>query len=418
MKVLSAILFFICLVSCSEYPDGFAREGEYSYSPTRHEDVVAWQNEFRQMAIQAIKLPSQLFSTDLSSDQIHDHISPINFDEPQYANLKKTVVPFESQKVAQKACHKNSKTVFYVQRSEHVRVANCDSIKTFPEQGVDVYDVRLKAYDGFELRAYFLLPIKGDVQPQHSLIYWHGHASSRESASFDYRNYNKAIGLDLALRGVVTIVPTVRYFEIDGSLHTRLMKTKVVKAPDLMTRWVYDAWFWGQWIEHTSFSRLKIADNIEDAPFRKHRHVAGTSLGSQIALWIGALDERYETVSTFGGFYGFEVLYSKFHDACQHVPALIEKANITDLALLVWPRKLQIGLGGAESYYNGFSKTAWAILKRNILSLDGHVCEGQPQQFLEKLKNHEVCDASYIIAPGAGHEMTALPDTFLFLFNK
>ena len=171
---------------------------------------------------------------------------------------------------------------------------------------------------------------------------------------------------------------------------------------------LWDGVLWGEILSQADFKIL----NVPEVTRTDFNVVAGTSLGSQVALLVGAIDVRYEVTASFGGFYGFEVLHTKSHHACQHLPLLTQNANIMDLALLVPPRRLILGMGEKDKFENGYARSAWTGLQSSLQTAQIPSCAGTPESVLKIFQEHQACSVAMLRDPKAGHEVLPLTADF------
>lgn len=404
------LLIFFVLMGCSSYPNGEALPQKLSYQSG---DIQTWQNEFRQTLLAALELQDSPLTKPRKPEQIQYTIQPIDLALPEYATLGTLLHPYTSLPEAKIICQKKPETVFYFSLDPNqkpnggLKLSDCDGLPSLATSAITLFDVRLMGFDGYALRAYLLWPAAQSKDTKLStFVYWHGHGSGRDVAALDFTSYHKAIGFRLAKNGFLTLVPDIRSFENGNEAHYKFIKKSGEMHPPIFARWLEDAYLWGEW--------LRLADlGVQ----RALPQVAGTSLGSQIALWVGALDANYQAVTTVGGFYGFEVLFSNHHHSCQHVPKLLGLANIMDVALLVWPRHLHIGMGGQDKFYNGFAKSAWQSLLRSQRQTGASVCEGTPASMPSQLATLP-CQLSFELDQDAGHELTTQVSTFQILAGQ
>jgi len=115
---------------------------------------------------------------------------------------------------------------------------------------------------------------------------------------------------------------------------------------------------------------------------------AGLSLGGEMAMWLGAMDERVRSVCAMG-FLTWMNQMERNHCMCWKVEGIREACDFPDIYALIAPRPLMLQLGRQEPFdqFNVIQgESAFRELRRAWLAA------GQPQnvQFLVHAGGHEV----------------------------
>ena len=155
------------------------------------------------------------------------------------------------------------------------------------------------------------------------------HTVAKDSANGKSDHIYKAFGTLLAKRGYVTVSTTVSQHKVyeEGRL--------------LMGERLWDL--------------IRCVDYLESTPQvdRSRIGCAGLSLGGEMAMWLGAMDERIATTVSAGFLTNMDHMEQN-HCMCWKFPGLRELVDFADIYSLVAPRALQCqnGMLEPESQFN------------------------------------------------------------------
>lgn len=206
--------------------------------------------------------------------------------------------------------------------AEHVPV---QILETSVVSGVERTKIQIEAADGLLLPAYLMAPT-GRSASLPALLIYPGHGTIRQTAGLE-NSRHRANALALAQAGYVTLTVEERGFGELGQVdHLDL---------DSVARLI------GQtWLGMTIADGLRALDYLQSRPDVRPTHLGATGfgLGSGLALFTAALDERVRAVvveNYLGG--GIDLLAVQGH-GCDFVPGLRRYADLSDVARLVVPR--------------------------------------------------------------------------------
>ena len=150
------------------------------------------------------------------------------------------------------------------------------------------------------------------------------HTVAKDTAKVKSDQIYKAFGTVLAIKGYVTISTTVSQHEVyqEGRL--------------LMGERLWDL--------------IRCVDYLESLPEVDHSRIgcAGLSLGGEMAMWLGAMDERIATTVSVGFLTTMDHMEQN-HCMCWKFPGLRELVDYADIYSLIAPRALQCQNGTLES---------------------------------------------------------------------
>ncbi len=339
--------FFICLLfllSCSSYPEGPALTYALSY---RGGSLETWQKQFYNQLNSLLKIPPT--ELDMSHRALQVSLTPFPFSLHE-SNLKKYLNPgcnfltrWRRTRATAYSCPS------FENHGSYLLLKDPQSL----EGAVRLYQVSYRGYQQRSLQAYLLVPEEHPEVAKPTFLYFHGHSSHKEEATLDPLSYVSGMGLIKAREGYVVLVPDVRSF----GPHELMNHYEEISLPheDLfVVSATLDALYAEDILEKRELQKLGVPLVIDE----KHNTISGVSFGSNIALLAGALDARFENVETHALFTGYEVQCSSFHHSCQCLKPLLHQANIFDVALLIYPRRLQVVLGLDDKFSNEYAFSA------------------------------------------------------------
>ena len=200
-----------------------------------------------------------------------------------------------------------------------VSSASCD---TYIRQ-----EVELSSTDGRRISAVLTTP-QGGNGPFPGVVCIHGHGGDRH-AVYDRASIYCGFATSLAERGVVTISTDVGQHEVYEQDRT------------LMGERLWDL--------------IRCVDHLGSLPAVDGTRIgcAGLSLGGEMAMWLGAMDERIQaTVSS--GFLSRMDQMEQNHCMCWKFPGLRERVDYADVYSLIAPRALQCQ-NGLQEEPHGFT---------------------------------------------------------------
>lgn len=191
-----------------------------------------------------------------------------------------------------------------------------------PRDGYTEHDIELQATPDRRFVARLCTPTGRGDGPFPAVVCIHGHGGDRGSvhdATTVYRGFATA----LAQQGFVTIACDVGQHAIQESGRTLLGE----RFLDL----------------HRCVDLLAMRADVDP----RRIGCAGLSLGGEMAMWLGALDERLAATVSCGFLTTMDQL-EQGHCRCWKLPGLRELVEFSDLYALIAPRALQCQNGLAE----------------------------------------------------------------------
>jgi dienelactone hydrolase len=382
------------LNTLKKYPDGYSLPGSLSYQSG---NLKAWQNKTYPKFLKLMGINrGQVNSKGLRKQKIEiEHI------DLQSDGFKRLLKPYTGavSKPGDGSCKSENSQGYplyadyyppqYVEKIDHIVLYSCKK----DDAGIQVYKIKYSAYQGQKISAYLFLPnntkeayYKKSGGKVPTLIYYHGHGSTKEDAAFNPRSYVRGIAYHAALNGYVVLAPDIRGFgeSENGQGHKAIATSLRNKGSNFFAAIAMDTMYAQDFLESPHLKKMGLKRAID----KSFNVVAGISLGGQAALMSGAIDKRFEAVSTHGIFLGYEVVSSKFHCHCSHLPKLAGKLNIFDVALLISPRTVHIGMGGKDYFFNNYAKSAIEMLAYNLSENKQDICFGQNDNFgLDFIRN-------------------------------
>lgn len=376
-----------------KYPDGYALPGPYSY---KSGSLEAWQKKTLPEVVKLLGLNLNEVESQKARALRYEIIPFVVNTKDKNNPLAKLLDPLSKKEL--KKIHNNKdkgkdcktensrgRPLYadyyppkFEQKKDHIVLFSCKA----DSEGIRVYKVSYQGYQNKKIIAYLFVPnnSKSNLYNQSggkapTLIYYHGHGSTKDDASFNKNSYVRGIAYHAALNGFVTLVPDVRGFgesEI-GEGHKAMAKRLRSEGKSFVSANVMDTIYAQDLLENFDYNKVGFKHKI-DTNFNA---VGGVSMGGLIALYSGALDKRFELISSHGIFIGNEVLFSKFHCHCSKIPSLENKVNVFDIALLIAPRTLHVGMGAKDPFFNTYSKSALEMHAFNLVEAEQKVCFGQ-----------------------------------------
>jgi hypothetical protein len=204
--------------------------------------------------------------------------------------------------------------------------------------GYVLRDLAISATPARRMRV--LVGIPEGTGPFPAVVCIHGHGSDRRIV-YDTSSIYKGFADALSRKGFVTIACDVGQHEVYEQGHT------------LMGERLWDL--------------MRCVDYLEALPEVDRRRIgcAGLSLGGEMAMWLGAMDERIAaTVSA--GFLTVMDQMEKNHCMCWKLDGLRELVDYADIYSLIAPRPLQCQIGEKEpptQFPVGLARRAMSELK-------------------------------------------------------
>ncbi|MBX7147633.1 hypothetical protein K1X76_00985 [bacterium] len=255
------------------------------------------------------------------------------------------------------------------------------------DDNVQSWSISYNGFDGKELQAYLLAPLKPVSQKMPTLIVLHGHDADNEDAAFNNKSYMHGMGYRLAKRGFMVMVPQLRGFYNFSFQHNRYVKKLKRNFVGIQVLDMMKAQSVLEGLDSSKVGGIKVNPSLNG--------IVGVNFGALVSLVAGAMDARFEVVSNHGLFVGFEELFSSRHHFCEFINPLGGVLNMDDVALLVYPRKMHLAMGANDSFYDDSSRQLVERLKIHLEPL-APLCENAPS-----VKN---CRTVVEIAPDKGHE--------------
>ena len=212
-------------------------------------------------------------------------------------------------------------------------------LSTKNESGYTLREIAINSTPGRRFRVLLTTPDAADVRCP-AVVCIHGHGGNRHTVH-DRKSAYKGFAAVLAAKGVVTI-------STDVGQHKVYEKGRL-----LMGERLWDV--------------VRCVDYVASLPEVDASRIgcAGLSLGGEMAMWLGAMDERIAaTVSA--GFLTVMDQMEKNHCMCWKFPGLRERVDYADIYALIAPRALQCQNGlkeGATQFYVPIARKALAEIK-------------------------------------------------------
>ena len=199
--------------------------------------------------------------------------------------------------------------------------------------------IRLKRYERLELelnststrriRVILTLPVRAASDVRHpAVVCIHGHGGNR-AIVYDTGNLYRGFAHALAGAGYVTI-------STDVGQHTVYETNRT-----LMGERLWDV--------------MRCVDYLASRPQVDASRIgcAGLSLGGEMAMWLGAMDDRVQAVVS-SGFLTTVANLRQGHCPCWDFPGLTENFDFSDIYSLIAPRALLCQVGELEMPNGGF----------------------------------------------------------------
>ncbi|EKD52509.1 MAG: acetyl xylan esterase [uncultured bacterium] len=390
-----------------KYPDGYAVPGPLSYAGG---DFKSWQDKFyaefvslsglneKEIASKAKRFSQAwIFPFDFSGGKkniLNKLLKPMKEGPLRQAYDETGEYDCKSEDARGRPLYSDYYPPRYKAAKDHIELFSCRS----DHEGIRVYKVGYTGFEGHKISAYLFVPnnaknafyqqAKGKVP---TLIYYHGHESTKEDAAFNPKSYVRGIAYHAALNGFLVLAPDVRGFgeskheENHQAIADRLHR----QGSHFLAAAAMDAIYAQDFLENANLREFGLKYRIDE----NFNAIGGVSMGGLISLMAGALDKRFEVVSMQGIFLGYEVLFSKFHCPCSKMPRLLDQANIFDVALLVTPRTLHVGMGAKDPFYNNYAKSAIEMFAYDLTEAGYPICYGRNDESgLGFLRNMSVRD--------------------------
>lgn len=218
--------------------------------------------------------------------------------------------------------------------------------------GYELIEIELRSTPGRKIRALVTVPGNSDDEkssrksPYPAVVCIHGHGGTRRSVH-DATSIYKGFAAKLGANGYVTIATDVGQHEIYEEGRT------------LLGERLHDLRRCVDWL---------VAREDVDA---KRIGCAGLSLGGEMAMWLGAMDERIEaTVSA--GFLTIMDQMEQNHCMCWKIDGLRDIADFADIYSLTAPRALLFQNGEREpltQFWVPLAKQAFRDVRRTYVDL-------------------------------------------------
>jgi hypothetical protein len=194
-------------------------------------------------------------------------------------------------------------------------------IRTEDKGEYQLKEIEINSTRDRRIRVILTIP-KKTKGPWPAVVSIHGHQGQLLSV-YDKSSIYKGFASELAARNYVTIATVV-------SQHTVYEKDRILMGERL-------------------WDLIRCVDYLESLPGVDKNRIgcAGLSLGGEMAMWLGAMDERiHATVSS--GFLTYMDHMEKNHCMCWKFPGLRELVDYADIYSLIAPRPLQCQNGLKE----------------------------------------------------------------------
>ncbi len=200
-------------------------------------------------------------------------------------------------------------------------------------------EMEIRSTEGRNMKIILTVP-KSDQESYPAVVCIHGHGGNRRSV-YDPDSVYKGFATELAKRDVVTISTDVGQHEVYEEGRT------------LMGERLWDC--------------IRCVDVLETLPRVDEERVgcAGLSLGGEMAMWLGAMDERVHAVVS-SGFLTYMDQMEQNHCMCWKFEGLRELVDFPDIYSLIAPRPLQCQNGlkeGPKMFYVPLAKKAMEEIK-------------------------------------------------------
>ena len=248
---------------------------------------------------------------------------------------------------------------------------NSKGLSSQDQPGYRLQEIEFNSTPGRRIKALLTVPaMAGQHYP--AVVCIHGHGGNRH-AVHDPGSIYKGFAAALAAKGVVTIAIDVGQHEVYEEGRT------------LMGERLWDL--------------MRCVDYLESVPQVDRFRIgcAGLSLGGEMAMWLGAMDERI-AASVSSGFLTVMDQMEQNHCMCWKFPGLRELVDFADIYSLTAPRALQCQNGLKEGV-----KMFTVALARKAIAEVGVIYRDHGQEGKAELVVHD-----------GGHEID-LPTLMTFL---
>lgn len=404
-------LFFVQISDHSfakkKYPEIEAKPGSLSYKPGTN--FKKWQKKFYKQFIKAMGLNSNQVISKFARKKPEYYLNSLNLGQTsklsQYLksvykkdfNLPEELKgsPCNTMDARGRPLYADFYPPKYVNKINHVVLYSCKK----DDKGIRVYQLTYKSFDGHPISSFLLVPNNSNAKyyakaggKVPTLIYYHGHLSTKEDAAFNPHSYTRGVAYHAALNGFLVLVPDVRGFgESERTLGHKAQAQKFrQQGMNFMSAVAMDAIYAQDVLESLNLKDFGLNYKIDPG----FNMIAGVSLGGGIALTTGALDRRFDYVSSHSIFIGYEFLFSEHHCHCQQIPKAHNKFNVFDVAALIPPGTLHVGMGAKDPIFNLSAKSALTRFTQYMVAAKQNVCMGQfgdanPDFILDKeLRSH------------------------------
>ena len=195
--------------------------------------------------------------------------------------------------------------------------------------GVRYREGVFKSYDGLQVPYYEIQPDGFDqTHARAAVVLFSGHGNMDQIA-FDADSYQRGAGLALARSGFLVFVMENRGMGKLGSLgdHNRI---------DAVARMLG-----GSWYGEVVTDGLVFLDFVFQRPYVNGRvGVGGVSSGGALSLMTAALDERVAAAYVQGYLGSYRTTFGTraSHDICNNIPGILQHFDMSDIAMLNFPR--------------------------------------------------------------------------------
>jgi dipeptidyl aminopeptidase/acylaminoacyl peptidase len=229
------------------------------------------------------------------------------------------------------------------------RLADTNSISysiatTDSTEGVVHRQGTFESYDGVEVPFYELRPPGfTEGRRQAAVVLFSGHGRMDQLA-FDRRSYQKGAGLDLARQGFLVFVMENRGMGTLSYLGDHLRIDAVARM------------LGGSWYGEVITDGLLFLDFVLQRPYVNGRvGVGGVSSGGALSLMTAAIDGRVTSAYVQGYFGSYRTTFGTRanHDLCNNIPAILRHFDMSDIALLIFPRPVLFVNGKRDKFYYG-----------------------------------------------------------------
>ncbi len=211
---------------------------------------------------------------------------------------------------------------------------NAKVLSTTSQPGYSQRDIEINSTPGRRIKVVLTVPT-GKSTPCPAVVCIHGHGGNRHVVH-DRKSIYKGFAAELSARGAVTLSTDVGQHEVHepGRL--------------LMGERLWDV--------------MRCVDYAVSLPEvdKKRIGCAGLSLGGEMAMWLGAMDERI-TATVSAGFLTVMDQMEQNHCMCWKFPGLRERVDYADIYALIAPRALQCQNGlkeGPTQFYVPIARKA------------------------------------------------------------